>query len=288
MTSLTYVKSLSSRFERAAAIMRYGSVVLLTGLISWLDLITPDYIFVTGFYFLPIFIAAWYCGTGITALVVANAIAIGLYSASQNLPSNALYWESGLAYSSVLMVFILFGLQMYFLRSMFNHLHAESRTDPLTGLLTRRGFSEATEFETARAARHGIGFTIAMIDLDNFKLVNDTQGHAAGDALLVSVSRCMTAMLRGFDLIARLGGDEFVILLPDTNVEDAKIILDRMMASLRPLIQSFDKRASASIGGVTVSADTEFTVPELMAKADAVMYSVKNETKDRVVVEKIS
>ena len=274
--------------NRVPAIMRYGVVALLTGLLSWLDIVTPDYIFITGFYFLPIFIAAWYCGATITALVVVISIVIGIYSAAQNLPSKALYWEVGLAYSSVLIVFVIFGLQMYFLRSMFNHLHAESRTDPLTGLLTRRGFSEAAEFEKTRSARYGHDFTIAMIDLDNFKLINDTQGHAAGDALLVSVSRCMTEVLREIDFIARFGGDEFVVLLPDTNLEEAKILLDRMMTSLRPLLQSFDNRAGASIGAVTASADTSFTFAELMAKADDVMYSVKKERKGRVVVEQIS
>ncbi len=191
-----------------------------------------------------------------------------------------------MSYSSFLIVFVAFTLLIYYLRTIFSQLHPESRTDVLTGLRSRRGFFEAAEFEIARASRYGHELTVALIDIDNFKHVNDTQGHPVGDALLVTVSRFMTSTLRKVDLIARLGGDEFVVMLPGEDTDAVRTILLRLQEGLRPLLSSFSHRATASIGAVTIPSDASLSIQQIVSKADAVMYSVKNGTKDGLVVER--
>jgi diguanylate cyclase (GGDEF)-like protein len=146
-----------------------------------------------------------------------------------------------------------------------------SRTDPLTGSLNRRGFEERVDAELSESARSGRPFTLVLIDLDDFKSVNDTHGHAAGDELLRWVVGSVETMLRPFDATGRLGGDEFAILLPGAARADALEIAARVR-------QALDERISATMGVATFpidGADRE----ELHQRADAELYSAKHGAK---------
>jgi diguanylate cyclase (GGDEF)-like protein len=150
--------------------------------------------------------------------------------------------------------------------------------DPLTGALNRQPFTERLDIEMARVARSGGACAIAMIDLDNFKALNDAQGHAAGDAALTRFGEVVRTGKRRADLFGRVGGEEFMVILVDTRAASAVIYADNLRARL----------AAAQLP-VTVSvgiADTEesgASVATLMADADRALYRAKRAGRDRVV-----
>ncbi|HEX3691839.1 MAG TPA: GGDEF domain-containing protein [Solirubrobacteraceae bacterium] len=145
-------------------------------------------------------------------------------------------------------------------------LRRQADTDPLTGLLNRAGFRTAAEREHAIAQRTGAPLTVAVLDLDGFKQVNDAHGHGVGDRLLVELARSWKQRLRAGDILARHGGDEFVLLLPSTTVESAGAVLERLR----------DEKLSVrwSIGVAPWLTHESFG--ECLAQADAHLYSVKN------------
>ncbi len=145
-------------------------------------------------------------------------------------------------------------------------LRRQADTDPLTGLLNRAGFQTAAEREHAIAQRTGAPLTVAVLDLDGFKQVNDAHGHGVGDRLLVELARSWQARLRAGDILARHGGDEFVLLLPATTTDNAETVLDRLRDEQLPV--------RWSIGVAPWLTHESFG--ECLAQADAHLYSVKN------------
>lgn len=111
-------------------------------------------------------------------------------------------------------------------------LRREATTDPLTGVLTRRAFHHAAELEMARAERTGQALTLVLVDLDDFKRINDEEGHAAGDAVLVGITESWKAVLRPEDVLGRFGGDEFMLVLPRTDLAGTELVLERLRSDL--------------------------------------------------------
>jgi diguanylate cyclase (GGDEF)-like protein len=146
-----------------------------------------------------------------------------------------------------------------------------SRADPLTGSLNRRGFAERFEAELNAAERSGQPVGLLQIDLDRFKQVNDTKGHAAGDELLIWVVQTLNETLRPTDWVGRLGGDEFAILLPGASRGNAMEVADRVRYALT-------ERAPASIGIAVFPIDGSES-EELHRRADAELYAQKDEQK---------
>ena len=150
-------------------------------------------------------------------------------------------------------------------------------TDPLTGALNRRAMEEAALRETARSIRHGHQLCMIMIDVDHFKWLNDTRGHAAGDCALQAFARQAKAMLRRQDLLARTGGDEFTVLLPDTHASIGIAVAERVRQSIEALEVPFEEGRIK----FTVSAGVAQLDPlrggweEMMRRADAAMYAAK-------------
>jgi len=280
-----HLASLHFQVSKASPWARYFSVMGLTLAIAWCDTVTPPYVFITGFYLLPIFFANWYGGSSLVVAVVGVSIGTSMNTMSQTIPETAPIWQAALAYSSLVTVFVTFSILICYLRTLLIQLREESQTDALTGLRSRRHFMSVSQFEIYRSTRDGDAFTMAIVDLDNFKYVNDSQGHAAGDALLVAVSRCMTSTLRESDLVGRLGGDEFALALPRTNRAEAIEVLERLHTNLSSLLQSFSQRVTASIGAATIPPGIEVAVERLCDEADGVMYSVKRSSKDAVAVK---
>jgi diguanylate cyclase (GGDEF)-like protein len=270
------------QFQCLPPMARDSGIVLMVGLVSFVDFVTSPSIFLTGFYLLPIGLAVWYSARAVTASVILLSLATSLCMVFYGLPESVSLWQLVLAYLSPLIVLLSFAGLIFRQKLMMQKLLAESRTDALTGIRNRRGFLEIAGFELARLNRGEQAATLALIDMDNFKCINDTQGHAVGDALLIAVSRCMVTTLREVDIVARLGGDEFVVLLPETDGEMSKIVLERLHVNLKMLLQSFDQSASTSIGAVTTAACHELEIDEILAQADAVMYAVKSAAKDGV------
>jgi two-component system cell cycle response regulator len=159
-------------------------------------------------------------------------------------------------------------------------------TDALTGLLNRRAFLDAAERERARATRHALPVSLLLVDVDHFKEVNDTRGHAAGDAVLRGVAKVVLSFARKSDLVARWGGEEFVVALAQTNEAGARIAAERLRRSIadssHPSSGGKSVKVTASIG--IASAEAPWTVEELLARADQAMYAAKGRGRNRVEV----
>lgn len=154
--------------------------------------------------------------------------------------------------------------------------------DPLTGLANQALFRDRVGLATARSERHGGQLAVLFIDLDDFKTVNDSLGHSAGDALLVTVSERITSCLRPGDTAARLGGDEFAVLVDElSDPEDAVAVADRILATLRVPVGLYSTQVapSASIGIAYGAAG--MAVDELLRNADLAMYTAKSAGKAR-------
>ncbi len=156
--------------------------------------------------------------------------------------------------------------------------------DPLTGGLNRRGLDDQFQRESARADRHERPMSLALIDLDDFKRLNDRLGHQAGDNALVHLVRTIRQILRPTDAVARFGGEEFVILLPDTDLGDAVAAITRLQRELTRnfFLHNNEKQLITFSAGVALRAPGE-TQDALLSRADAAMFQAKRAGKNRVV-----
>jgi len=158
-------------------------------------------------------------------------------------------------------------------------------TDYLTGIANRRSFFELAEKEVSKSARKGTPLCVIAMDLDNFKVINDTYGHAAGDKVLIHAVRQIQGHLRTYDMLGRLGGEEFAILLPDTPLEQGLIIGQRIQESISIGAVIYDDREIS----VTMSAGLSFRqtgkdgIEKMLSEADRALYAAKKRGKNRLV-----
>ncbi|MBU2760506.1 GGDEF domain-containing protein [Acidithiobacillus sulfurivorans] len=155
--------------------------------------------------------------------------------------------------------------------------------DPLTGTLNRRGLSAAFARESARAQRLNQPLTVAIVDLDHFKQVNDQHGHDLGDQVLQGMAKILQDTLRANDVITRYGGEEFVILMPDTMPENALDILERVQTRLgRQLFQTQDQPLKISFSGGISLWQNSCSQEQSIAAADKAMYHAKTDGRQRI------
>jgi diguanylate cyclase len=169
------------------------------------------------------------------------------------------------------------------LRYSLEQVRSMSEHDVLTGLMNRRGFERSLEVQLARVRRRDGRLAILLLDLDDFKSVNDTLGHDAGDQLLVEVARRLTNIARDGDLLCRLGGDEFVVMMTNFDHDEQAIVLaDRINANLREpiFIGSVEQTITASIG-IAVLGNTTDNAADLLKYADLAMYQAKLEGRNK-------
>jgi len=163
--------------------------------------------------------------------------------------------------------------------------HAE--TDALTGIANRRGFSETMERENARCQRHTATFSVLLIDVDHFKSINDSHGHAAGDNVLRMVAERIGSCLRTTDLLSRYGGDEFAALLPETQLEGAEELAERIRAAVVECPVTTDGQSielSISIGVAAYVPEDPVDPKKLMKQADRALYCAKSDGRNRIAV----
>ncbi|MEI7968424.1 MAG: GGDEF domain-containing protein [Betaproteobacteria bacterium] len=158
------------------------------------------------------------------------------------------------------------------------------REDELTGTLNRRGLDDALAREISRAQRNGKPVALALLDLDDFKRVNDTYGHAAGDAALVHLARIIRRTMRPTDVVARLGGEEFVIVLPETTLDKAVLTVKRLQRELtkRIFLSGKERVLMTFSAGATCYQPPE-EAEHFLARADRAMYRAKQQGKNQVV-----
>jgi diguanylate cyclase (GGDEF)-like protein len=161
-------------------------------------------------------------------------------------------------------------------------------TDQLTGLKNRRAFIEAVENELHRSQRYGRPFSLAVLDVDHFKHVNDTYGHDAGDAVLRSLAHTCAQSLRNIDPIGRLGGEEFGVLFPETALEDATSACERLLSHVRAAgIAAGEVQLAATVSaGVTDGGRPGDTVNAVIKRADLALYAAKRNGRDRIEVSR--
>ncbi len=163
-------------------------------------------------------------------------------------------------------------------------LRALADKDFLTDTLNRRGFETVLHREMSRIARGRPAATLAMLDLDHFKRVNDTYGHHVGDMALKAVTALITTQLRNVDRLARMGGEEFALLLPDTRIDDGAVVVDRIRKAVADLrMDGFPElQLTVSVGIVDMTqADTD--ADAVMRDADTAVYIAKSKGRNRTV-----
>lgn len=262
--------------------------VLAICVVTLLSIATIDYFTGTEarvypLYYLPIALSAWRVSTRIGVLFAVLSTVLWMLAMSMAGPK----WSVGIYALNTATQGISFVLVSLLVSNIATRLALKnelSQTDPLTGLKNTRAFTDLGGFTVSSAQRTGRPITLAYLDLDNFKGLNDRFGHEVGDQALKWIGKVLLEQTRKSDVVARLGGDEFVILLPDTSEEAAKALLERIVNAIATEMAAQEWPTTASIG-----AHVFLTPPETLSiaiqKADAVMYRAKNAGRNRVLIE---
>ncbi len=171
------------------------------------------------------------------------------------------------------------------LRSEVIRLQDAANRDPLTGLLNRRGLEEVIPSVLSHARRKEQPFCACVVDIDHFKRINDDHDYFAGDVVLGHVASVLLSQVRGSDYVARLGGEEFALLLPETKIEDALLLSDRIrMHVAQNPIKVNDKAISVTISIGIAEWCKEENVDYLLRRADVAMYKAKRTGRNKVVL----
>lgn len=253
-------------------------IVAILGIIDYLTGFELSFSF---FYLIPVAITAWTFGRNM-GLVFSVLSAIVWFTSNllsgQNLSSPFIgVWNTMIRFGFYAVVTTLLAE----LRHALEEERILASTDPLTGALNRRSFSTIAEKKMIQAEVNRHPYTFVYIDLDNFKSINDSLGHAAGDMVLKTVVDTIQAQIRSSDLLTRLGGDEFAILLTDIDQEHAEIIVQRLQSSLLEKMAVNEWEITFSTGVLTVLSIPE-SVDKLVNLTDSLMYDVKSRGKNAI------
>lgn len=198
-------------------------------------------------------------------------------------PWNLLFLSLG----TLVLPALTFGAIMMVHDRMLARLEDQANHDFLTGAWTRRAFYDVAEREILRARRSGRSMALLLIDIDHFKQINDSLGHAEGDRVLVDLVLRAESMIRaGIDHFARIGGEEFALLLPETGSETALVVAERLRGMLR-VADAPARRPGYSISiGIAISGSGE-SLRDMMRRADQALYQAKQGGRDRVVLQSV-
>jgi diguanylate cyclase (GGDEF)-like protein len=262
-------------------VLRLTGYVLLTLLVYWVNVITPSEARLGILYIIPVLLVTWTEGL---AWGILFALVTTVYREAtawvQMPPDTPLVWRvvTGLAYLAVL------GVAMAGLQTLRRSQAALARLvtqDQLTNVMNARAFADRLGQELDRNRRYPRPLALMYMDLDNFKVINDTHGHQTGDAVLRLVADAMRSSVRQADVVGRLGGDEFAVLMPETDSALADAAAKRLIVGLRNVFKG-TPNVTASIGVVSCTA-TDASTDDLLRRADQAMYDAKKSGKDRVV-----
>jgi len=199
-------------------------------------------------------------------------------------PTHVLRWPQITVLGSLVLA-VGFAMLYEHLRSSYERrLRELSSIDVLTGLANRRRFFEALEHELPRARRYEQPLSVALFDIDRFKAVNDSRGHAAGDRALRDVGAVVQRQIRAADLVARLGGDEFAVLLPQIGLGEPEGGAEALGERLRAAVADASMEAGVTISVGVAALDEDESAEALLSRADAALYQAKREGRDRVCV----
>ena len=261
--------------------LRVVAYLLLTLAVYWVNVSTPPAARLGVLYVIPVLLVTWTEGLAWGIVFGVASIALRETVAWSQMPADTpILWRVGNAAAYVLVVAVaMAGLQK--LRRSQAQLAQLVTQDVLTNVLNARAFAERLGQELERNRRYPRPLALIYMDLDNFKVINDTHGHQTGDAVLRLVADAMRTSVRTADVVGRLGGDEFGVLMPETDAPLADAAAKRLVASLRNVFKGTPS-VTASIGVVSCTA-TDASTDDLLRRADQAMYDAKKAGKDRVV-----
>jgi len=261
--------------------LRLSGYVALTLVVYWVSDHTPPDIRLGILYVVPVVLVTWTdglaWGLGFAALTIVMREVVAWEQLPQGTPA---LWRFVNAASYVVVVGVaMAGLQR--LRHIQQQLSTLATHDPLTSLVNARSFAARLTQELERNRRYPRPLALLYLDLDDFKVINDSHGHQTGDAVLRLVAEAMRSSVRQADIVGRLGGDEFAVLMPETDAALADAAAKRLAAGLRHVFKG-TPNVTASIGVVSCSV-ADANTDELLRRADQAMYEAKKAGKDRVV-----
>jgi diguanylate cyclase (GGDEF)-like protein len=243
------------------------------------DDITGADVAFTLLYLGPIGLATWFFSlpAGVVVSVASAVASFGVDLSTRHIPLPAAILAWNLAVQ--LGVFLALVVLLAALKSRLESEQLLARTDPLTLVANRRAFLEQAAVEIERARRTGRPLTVAYLDCDDFKVINDRFGHAEGDTLLVLVASTLRGGTRSMDIVARLGGDEFGLLLVDTDGATAAGLVERLRAAVQASIAGRGWIVTFSVGACTF-IEPPASVDDMLLHADRLMYEAKRSGKD--------
>ncbi len=256
-------------------------LILILGVMQFLF---RETVTIAPLYIFPILFSSWY-GSKITGILSAflSTLVFVVIETTYNrvLPT---FNELLLLSAPYLTAYLLLAILIINFRDVHRIEVYAADTDNLTGLHSARSFYVELANELLRSKRYDHVFSLAYLDVDNFKSINDSLGHREGDKLLKEVANCLVSSLRGTDVIARLGGDEYACLLHETNQQKAKSAFLKTVDLLNKRMVKNKWDVSFSIGVMTFENIPE-DIKEAIDLADKLMYSVKNDNKDNIAYQ---
>ena len=250
-------------------------------LVAFIDIITGIELSFSIFYLLPILFATFVLGRNfgfIIALISALSWFTTELTARQfNISLFVLIWNTGVRLSYFM---VIAGLFARLKKDLFLEKNL-SRIDYLTGIANSRAFYEKLAIEKSRSRRNKTPLTIAYLDCDYFKVVNDVFGHKKGDTLLQLIASSIQDSIRMTDSVAHIAGDEFLILLSETGKEDAEKVISRAQSQLLDIMKQNNWPVTFSVG-VATFINLPDSVDDMIAKADNLMYSAKNDGRNLI------
>lgn len=273
------MKTLFSIFDKRSEKYVWRLALIIIFILSSLLVLFNEIIILEIFYIFPIILTSWYGSkkSGILLALTAVSLIFLIEIYNKKLDSNNI-----LGYALPLLISF---LALAILITNFRNVHrvesTAADTDSLTHINNSRGFYIELANELLRSSRYQHIFSLAYIDIDNFKAINDSVGHAEGDRLLIEVARSLKSSLRVTDTVARLGGDEFACLLPETEQKEAKTAFAKASELLANKMKKGKWPVSFSIGLVTFETMPN-DIKQAMKISDDLMYSVKHADKDNI------
>lgn len=278
--------------DKDGTILQSKPFVILMGLLAAVFLGISD--FLSGpelafsiFYLIPVLAVTWYAGRNWGIFIsffcgfvwLVSEIGAKLHYSHFLIP----YWNAFVR----LGFFLITSYMLFSLKTSLEKEKSLARTDSLTGASNARAFYESATREIERMRRYRHPFSVAYLDFDNFKFINDTLGHSVGDDLIRVVVETLNHELRKTDQAARLGGDEFAILMPETDGKIAPQVMERTRSKLLDSMKGNNWPVTFSIGLATFNKPPN-SVDDMIKAADSLMYEAKNNGKNRVKSSTIS
>lgn len=277
MNQLDKAANILASLERQNKLFLVVAGYVLIGIIGFIDYLTGSEFAFSVFYVIPIYLITWVTQRRfglVASLVSATIWFVADVSVTQAYSFPLIpFWNS--------LIRLAFFIIITFLLSSVKNSLELAHTDHLTSAINSRYFYDLVQMEMDRFQRNQRPFTVAYLDLDNFKVVNDKLGHLAGDQVLITLVSSIREFIRKSDLIARLGGDEFAVLFPETDQEAARIIFSKILSGFVDAMTQKNWSITFSVGILTCMV-TPPSTDEVVRMADELMYAAKAAGKNTV------